>query len=128
MYKALTRKQNEDYKVIQVDDLGLEFLQQSVGGYIERVAFDEEFNRRNIDMWINEEGKFNGNFKPTFIVVEKEEPGKILDIIMGDVVFTSSNEEGETIGLNDVQIQYIKSKLSKVAVLNDGTIANIIEI
>lgn len=128
MYKALTRKQNEDYKVIQVDDLDLEFLQQSVGGYIERVAFDEEFNRRNIDMWINEEGKFNGNFKPTFIVVEKEEPGKILDIIMGDVVFTSSNEEGETIGLNDVQIQYIKSKLSKVAVLNDGTIANIIEI
>ena len=128
MYKALTRKQNEDYKVIQVDDLDLEFLQQSVGGYIERVAFDEEFDRRNIDMWINEEGKFNGNFKPTFIVVEKEEPGKILDIIMGDVVFTSSNEEGETIGLNDVQIQYIKSKLSKVAVLNDGTIANIIEI
>lgn len=128
MYKALTRKQNEDYKVIQVDDLGLEFLQQSVGGYIERVAFDKEFDRRNIDMWINEEGKFNGNFKPTFIVVEKEEPEKILDIIMGDVVFTSSNEEGETIGLNDVQIQYIKSKLSKVAVLNDGTIANIIEI
>lgn len=128
MYKALTRKQNEDYKVIQVDDLDLEFLQQSVGGYIERVAFDEEFDRRNIDMWINEEGKFNGNFKPTFIVVEKEEPGKILDIIMGDVVFTSSNEEGETIGLNDVQIQYIKSKLSKVAVLNDGTIANIIEV
>ena len=112
MYKALTRKQNEDYKVIQVDDLDLEFLQQSVGGYIERVAFDEEFNRRNIDMWINEEGKFNGNFKPTFIVVEKEEPEKILDIIMGDVVFTSSNEEGETIGLNDVQIQYIKSNFT----------------
>ena len=81
-------------------------------------------NRLNIDMWINEEGKLIDELKPTFVIMGNKD--NIIDLIMGDVLFTATDGEGNTIGLNDIQIQSIKKYFRKAAVLNDGTIVNII--
>ena len=127
MDKVIIRKQDEDYKVVEVEKLDLKFLQKSVGGYIELFRWSEDLCNRNIDLWINEEGKLIEGLKTTFVVRSKD-TGEVVDIIKGDVLFTSTDGEGETIGLNDVQIQYIKSKLSTAAVLSDGSVAHVIDI
>ena len=124
--KVVIRRQNEDFKIEEVDNLNLEYLQSKVGGYIELVSWYNQLSDLNIDMWINEEGKFIQGLLPTFIVVDSKD--EIKDIIMGDVVFTSSDNEGNTIGLNDIQAQKIKRIFKKTAVLNNGAIVSIMKI
>ena len=104
--KVVIRRQNEDFKIEEVDNLNLKYLQSKVGGYIELVSWYNQLSDLNIDMWINEEGKSIQGLLPTFIVVDSKD--EIKDIIMGDVVFTSCDNEGNTIGLNDIQAQKIK--------------------
>ena len=124
--KVVIRRQNEDFKIEEVDNLNLEYLQSKVGGYIELVSWYNQLSDLNIDMWINEEGKFIQGLLPTFMVVDSKD--EIKDIIMGDVVFTSSDNEGNTIGLNDIQAQKIKRIFKKTAVLNNGAIVSIMKI
>ena len=124
--KVVIRRQNEDFKIEEVDNLNLKYLQSKVGGYIELVSWYNQLSDLNIDMWINEEGKFIQELLPTFIVVDSKD--EIKDIIMGDVVFTSSDNEGNTIGLNDIQAQKIKRIFKKTAVLNNGAIVSIMKI
>ena len=96
MNKVLIRRQNEDFKIVQVEELSLEYMQQVVGGFIERVGFNDCLNRLNIDMWINEEGKLIDELKPTFVIMGNKD--NIIDLIMGDVLFTATDGEGNTIG------------------------------
>ena len=124
--KVVIRRQNEDFKIEEVDNLNLKYLQSKVGGYIELVSWYNQLSDLNIDMWINEEGKFMQGLLPTFIVVDSKD--EIKDIIMGDVVFTSCDNEGNTIGLNDIQAQKIKRIFKKTAVLNNGAIVSIMKI
>lgn len=124
--KVVIRRQNEDFKIEEVDNLNLKYLQSKVGGYIELVSWYNQLSDLNIDMWINEEGKFIQGLLPTFVVVDSKD--EIKDIIMGDVVFTSSDNEGNTIGLNDIQAQKIKRIFKKTAVLNNGAIVSIMKI
>ena len=124
--KVVIRRQNEDFKIEEVDNLNLKYLQSKVGGYIELVSWYNQLSDLNIDMWINEEGKFMQGLLPTFIVVDSKD--EIKDIIMGDVVFTSSDNEGNTIGLNDIQAQKIKRIFRKTAVLNSGAIVSTMKI
>lgn len=124
--KVVIRRQNEDFKIEEVDNLNLKYLQSKVGGYIELVSWYNQLSDLNIDMWINEEGKSIQGLLPTFIVVDSKD--EIKDIIMGDVVFTSCDNEGNTIGLNDIQAQKIKRIFKKTAVLNNGAIVSIMKI
>ena len=124
--KVVIRRQNEDFKIEEVDNLNLKYLQSKVWGYIELVSWYNQLSDLNIDMWINEEGKSIQGLLPTFIVVDSKD--EIKDIIMGDVVFTSSDNEGNTIGLNDIQAQKIKRIFKKTAVLNNGAIVSIMKI
>ena len=124
LQKVLVRKQNEDFKVVKTDTLELEYLQSQVGGLIELISWSDNLDSLGVDMWINEEGKLIEGLGATFIVVDKQE--EIRDVIYGDVIFTSTDSEGNTIGLNDIQIQSIKREYGKkVAVLQDGYITNI---
>ena len=81
-----------------------DFLRESVEGYIERIPL-RDLDERNIDMWCNEEGKFRD--LETTILLNYD--GKIYDNVVGNVVFTK-NKDGETIGLTDDDIKYIKNK------------------
>ena len=88
----------------------LEALQEIVGGYIEIPFLSKEFNDNGIDVVINEEGKFIEELKPEIVIVDSETK-KIVDLIYGNCIFVSHNEDGDTIGLNDKQTKLVLQEL-----------------
>ena len=82
-----------------------DMIRNAVNGWIECVRLNHE-----IDMWVNEEGKMidSCEYNPTATAIFRTTFGFMTDTIYGDVIFTSSNEEGETIGLNIEQVEYLK--------------------
>ena len=91
----------------------LKELQQIVGGYIEIPYIGDIFAENEIDMIINDEGKFIEGLKPEIAFVDSTN-GKIMDIVYGNCIFASHDDEGNTISLNEVQTEIIKNELSTV--------------
>ena len=101
---------------------GLEHLQEIVGGYIEIPFLSETLSDNGIDIVINEEGKFIDGIKPEIAVVSREN-GMVLDIVYGNCIFVSHDEEGETIGLNEEQMQIVMTELEmEVDLVNNRTL------
>lgn len=100
---------------LKTQDIGteLEDLQKIVGGYIEIPFISKVFNDNGIDTIINEEGKLIGGLKPEIAIVN-EERGNILDIVYGNCIFASHDEEGNTITLTEEQIEIINNELETV--------------
>ena len=88
-------------------DNSLKALQNEDGGYIEIHCFSRKLSENNIDMIINEEGKVN-RLQPQLAIYQDN---KIVDVICGNIIFASANEDGETIGLTDEQIDVVKEVL-----------------
>ena len=88
-------------------DNSLKALQNEVGGYIEIPSFSRKLSENNIDMIINEEGKVN-RLQPQLAIYQDN---KIIDVICGNIIFASANEDGKTIGLTDEQIEVVKEVL-----------------
>lgn len=102
---------------------GLEELQKIVGGYIEIPFLSRVFNDHAIDMIINEEGKFIEGLKAEIAIVD-EEHGNILDIVYGNCIFASHDDEGETVGLNEGQIEVVEKELETIIeLMNTKTFA-----
>ena len=83
---------------------------------VERIQF--EFDGELYDMWLDEEGKFKDLY-PTFPLFHNN---KIYDVVVGNVVIMSTDEEGECIGLpDDVIGKMISSNFfeKKALVAND---------
>lgn len=95
----------------------LEGLQKIVGGYIEIPFLSKTLNGNGIDVIINEEGKFIDGLRPEIVIVDKEN-GDVLDIVMGNCIFASHNEEGETVALNEKQYKVVMEELKTSAMLN----------
>lgn len=92
---------------------GLEELQKIVGGYIEIPFLSKKFFNNDIDIIINEEGKLIDGMKAEIAVVN-EQHGNILDIVYGNCIFASHDDEGNTIGLNAEQIEIVRNELETV--------------
>ena len=88
----------------------LEDLQKIVGGYIEIPFLSRDFNENEIDVIINEEGKFIEGLKPEIAIIKKG-TNSILDVVYGNCIFASHDEEGNTTELNEEQKQIVKNKL-----------------
>jgi len=73
---------------------------------IELVRIDE-LMEQGIDLYINEEGKFNG-CRPNFQIWNGQ------DIVMGPVFFVSSNDEGESVSLTDKQVEFAEKWLASM--------------
>lgn len=84
-----------------------ENVSNAVGGYIEAVQLGSVTRGRNICLWLNEEGKLK-NLKPN-LVLATIETGKVLDVVVGDVVITSTTTSGDTVGLNDKELEFVRS-------------------
>lgn len=84
-------------------------LQAIVGGNIEIPYISEELAEMGIDMIINEEGKLED--LRTTIIITAQEDGRVLDEIKGNVIFTSHDDEGETISLSNKQIEYLENNV-----------------
>lgn len=97
----------------------LEELQKIVGGYIEIPFLSRKFYERDIDIIINEEGKFIEGLNPEIAVV-KRTTGEVLDVVMGNCIFASHDEEGNTMALSKEQIAIVKDELSTLAFLNNS--------
>jgi hypothetical protein len=80
-------------------------LSDAVGGYIECVQI-----AHGIDMWVNEEGKIlDLPYNATATAIFWTTYGFMSDMIFGDVIFTSCDDEsGETTGLTVEQFDYLK--------------------
>jgi hypothetical protein len=97
---------------------GLEHLQKIVGGYIEIPFLSKKFFDNDIDIIINEEGKLIEGMNPEIAVVN-EAQGNIVDIVYGNCIFASHNEEGDTVSLNDEQMQIVMEELEMVIELTN---------
>ena len=71
----------------------LKHLQELVGGYITSVHH-ETLEHFGITLWANDTGLFNG-LEPNLSVYRQP--------IVGNVVFTGHDKEGDTVGLTDEQ-------------------------
>lgn len=89
-------------EVIEFEE-SLEALQTYVGGLIEIIQFPDD---EDVDIVINEEGKYNGSQLNKFIFHN----GKIVDILMGDILIVGGNNlTGETVSVPEDKIEkYIK--------------------
>lgn len=96
----------------------LEDLQKIVGGYIEIPYLSKVFNENEIDIIINEEGKFIDGLSPEIAVISGETEA-ILDIVYGNCIFASHDTEGNTIELNEKQIEIIEKELCLGVMLHD---------
>lgn len=96
----------------------LKDLQEIVGGYIEIPFVSEVFFENGIDMIINEEGKFVEGLKPEIAIVGKG-TNAILDIVYGNCIFASHDDEGETVGLNEEQVDIVLEELKMEVILTN---------
>ena len=110
--KALVVKTTGEKEVVEFsNENALSVLQAGVGGYIEMVSLSEE-----LTLWVNEEGKlvdlphnFFGQFLwDNFLPVHQE------DYIVGDIVLTGgADEEGNTLGLSEQQLEIITGMIER---------------
>lgn len=98
----------------------LEALQEIVEGNIEIPFLSEVFFKNDIDIIINEEGKFIEGLDPEIAIVRKKD-NQIVDIVYGNCIFASHDEQGETVSLNDEQIKVITEELKDVVLTNQET-------
>lgn len=94
----------------------LEELQKIVGGYIEIPFLSEVFNNNEIDVIINDEGKFIDGLKPEIAVVY-EETGRVLDVVYGNCIFASHDDEGNTTALTEEQKKVVMEELKTEVIL-----------
>lgn len=94
----------------------LEDLQKIVGGYIEIPFLSEVFNDNEIDVIINEEGKFIDGMKPEIAVIYGE-TNRLLDIVYGNCIFASHDDEGNAVGLNEEQKKIVMEELKTDVIL-----------
>lgn len=92
----------------------LEEVQRIVGGYIEMPKISRMLHENDIDIIINEEGKFI-DLPITALIVDEQM--QMVDYIKGNIIFTSHDSAGNTTGLNDNQIDIIKGMLNTRGVI-----------
>lgn len=117
--KALVlTKNNFEVKEIKGE---LEDLQNIVGGYIEIPYLSRTFTDNGIDVIINEEGKFIEDCKPSITIIDGI-TRQILDVVHGNCIFVSHDDEGETIELTEEQIAIVLEELNMDITIayNDG--------
>ena len=82
-------------------------LKSAVEGWIECVHLAS----MGIDMWVNEEGKIYNLPTNEFATILFFREFNVVDRICGNVIFTSSNKHGETVGLTVKQIEQLTELL-----------------
>jgi hypothetical protein len=109
--KAISVKATGEITVldfVNVKGSCLDFLQGQVGGDVECVGFTDK-----IDMWLNAEGKYNGNSLNLVATKMWRKYYGATDLIMGDVVFTGGvNEDGATRGLGKQTLKDLLAQLT----------------
>ena len=118
MERVLIYKPSLIVKPTQAEKVDLDFFYKELEcDCIDIPYVSNELYKRKIDMVIDDEGKLVGK-EPTAVIVDKDD--KILDVVVGNIAFCSTNDEGQSIGLNSEQIEYVNSLTKAVLVDNDN--------
>ena len=119
MGKYLVLNTSGNYKTIDGQSYSstYEMLSQNIKGSIEHRIPTKKFKQKHIDLWVNEEGQFMG-LQPNLALKFGRE---LCDILCGNIVFSRFNELGETIPLNENDIEFIIDELTKdMIILSDS--------
>lgn len=109
MEKVISIRTDNTVEIHQVESIEYETLSTAVNGMIELVSISED-----IDMWLNEEGKFIGLEPNVIATILFYRAFSRFDLVMGDVIITGgSDDEGKTIGLSDESIIDIMTMLQE---------------
>lgn len=92
----------------------LDAVQSIVGGMVESCDIFPKVARKGIKVLVNEEG-IRLELPPTF-AINNRKTQEIVDIVLGNVIFTSHNNKGNFISLTDRQISFLIGYLDD----NDG--------
>lgn len=114
--KAITLIDGE-LEIIEITNT-LETLQGIVGGYIEIPLISKVLKQHSIDVVINGDGKYIEGLRPEIALVGKE-TNAVLDVVYGNCIFVSHDELGNTVGLNDEQIEVVTEELKLNAMLHE---------
>lgn len=104
MEKAVIINTNGSKSIVEFEaGNSYDLLSGAVGGWIECVSLVS----KNADLWLNEEGKLDGlPQNPIGTALWTDEYG-FTDIIVGNIIITGGvDNEGETLGLTDEQVNY----------------------
>lgn len=121
--KALILSNNK-FEVKEIKN-ELEELQKIVGGYIEIPHLSKRFFENGIDIIINEEGKFIEGLKPEIAVVSRDN-NKVVDIVFGNCIFVSHDEEGYTTELTEEQMRIVLKELQTEIILSNNADKNFV--
>lgn len=113
MQKILIKKVGQKPEILEVEEVNLSIMQKVVGGHIE--MFEINNGKEYFDVILNEEGKLSG-MKPNLKIIHNNQ---VVDIIVGDIMVAKSNEEGESLGLNDKDIESVKEILEKMDITDE---------
>ena len=89
----------------------LKSLQTEVGGLLTLAPYYEELENHGVDIFADDEGLLKANPKTTLIITDKKNRMKVLTALVGNLIFVSHDDEGNTLGLTDEQVEFIKSHL-----------------
>ena len=110
-------------EVMEIEN-DLKEIQEFVGGYIEVPFVSSGLSDRNIVAVVNEEASIEG-LKPTLALVRN---GQVAGCLLGQLFFCST-EDGEFIGLNDEQVEYLMNHIVVGgASNNEGLVVDILHI
>lgn len=101
--KALVLTTNNTVEVEQNTEEFVSYatLSRAVGGLIEAVALSD-----NLTLWVNEEGKNDGLTPNVYATRLFISVFGAVDVIVGNAILTGGvDDEGETLGLTDEQIE-----------------------
>ena len=92
----------------------LRSLQTEVGGLITLANYYEELEDQGIDIFADDEGLLKADPITTLLITEKKNPMKVLTALVGNLIFVSHDDEGNTLGLTDAQVVFIKAHLKQL--------------
>ena len=92
----------------------LKSLQTEVGGLITLANYYEELEDHGIDIFADDEGLLKAAPKTTLIITDKKNRMKVLTALVGNLIFVSQDDECNTTGLTDEQINFIKAHLKQL--------------
>ena len=115
MEKYLVLKTNGMLEEIDGNDYSetYELLRDNVEGIIQCVSWVKPFAEKEIDLWVNDEGKLL-DLDLSLAITDN---GKLIEVLNGNVVFARHNFEGDTLPLNDEDITFIKEILQNEQML-----------
>ena len=95
MIKGIIVKPHESPEIIEFEK-GYREMQKLVEG-----NFEMPYLFNDVDIVVNEEGKFNGSQPNRFLYYQ----GQLVDILFGNILIVDADEDGETISLSDRKIR-----------------------